>query len=273
MAGHSKIRVTLMVSVFALLAVAAGALASTRSTTTDLPPNTTKHATVECPAGTQVKSFGYEGKFDPKGETEQEMPTTLVRPKAASKVVAAAANVGPVAGSFRTFARCGREPSLERVKGGDLLAPEEQRSVVAKCPRGTSVRLAGFTANVGTSGKFVAINGLERESARRLKVSALNTGTLTGQLAAYAYCAHGSPSVHAVKKTLNLADGQERTAVARCPHGEKLLMGGLEVQHYASGNGDIYVIGMKPAGRRGWSVTGQKLFTRIGHLTSIAYCR
>lgn len=270
MAGHSKIRVTLMVSVLALLAVAAAAVAATRSTTTSLPPNTQKHASVECPSGTQVKSFGYEGKFDPHGATERELPTALIRPRA-SKVIAGAANVGAVAGSFRTLASCGTEPALGTVKAREFIASAAQKSVVAQCPRGTSVRLGGFTATVGPD-KFVAINGLERESARDLKVSALNIGTLTGRLGAYAYCVHGSPSVHTVKTTVNLANEQERTAVATCPHGQKLLMGGLEVQHYELGQGDVYIVGMKPAGHRGWSVTGQKVRPTLGRLTSIAYC-
>jgi hypothetical protein len=270
MAGHSKIRVTLVVSVLALLAVTAGALAATRSTTTAVPPGTQKHATVECPSGTQVKSFGYEGKFDPTGATERELPTALTRPRA-SKVIAGAANVGAVAGSFRTLASCGTVPALGTVKAREPIANATQKSVVAKCPRGTSVRLGGFTATVG-SDKLVAINGLERESARHLKVSALNTGVSPGRLGAYAYCAHGSPSVHTVTKTVHLANEQERTAVATCPQGQKLLMGGLEVQHYEVGQGDVYVVGMKPAGRRGWAVTGQKIQPTLGHLTSIAYC-
>jgi hypothetical protein len=266
---RSRVPVTLLIGAV-LLVSASGGLAATRTDTVSVPNAATKKASVKCPKHKRVKGFGFLTQYEIGGDTKI-LPTRLLRSRS-STVASGATNQSTQAGSLKTIASCGAAPQLKTSRSVEPVLAGDQKSVTARCPKGTSIQLGGFTESVDNEGRFVAINGLERESARRLKVSGLSLGTESGKLGAYAYCAKSSPAVHAVEKTANLADEEQRTVVARCPKGQKLLMGGFEVQHYEAGDGDIYVVGMKPAGKRGWAVTGQKVLPISGKLTSIAYC-
>jgi hypothetical protein len=267
--ARAKLALALLIGSI-VVAASALAVAATRTKNTVLPSAATKDATVRCPRGRHVTGFGFESHYQ-SHSGQATLPTKLIRPSA-SKVLAGATNLGSGTGSFQTIARCGAEPKLKTVKTEEPVPMGAQESIVAECPHGSSVRLGGFTESVDPAGHIVAANGLERKSARQLKVSGLSIGAMDGELGAYAYCAKGSPSVHAVEKTANLKDEEEKTVISKCPRGERLLMGGFEVQHYEAGDGDIYVVGMKPAGKRGWAVTGQKVLPIFGKLTSIAYC-
>jgi hypothetical protein len=72
---------------------------------------------------------------------------------------------------------------------------------------------------------------------------------------------------------VNVATAHTRSTTARCPRGSRVAFGGLEVQHYDLGAGDISVIGLKRAAGRRWKVVGHKYQPLAGHLTAIAYCR
>jgi hypothetical protein len=222
-----------------------------------------------------VKSFGVAGDFAEYGESQSDLPVeiALASPR---KVIAGARSTDEHDGSFTTSVRCGRAPALREASKSIDVSPNEQASVKATCPRGSSVRLGGFRQTIGSphaAGAFVMMNGLQRVRARVLKVSGINYGTETGRLGSFAYCGAPLHQVHAVETTRTADDGEYVTATARCPRGSRFVMGGLRVQHYASSQGDIYLTAMGPAGHRGWSVTGFKYAPVPGHLTAIAYCR
>jgi hypothetical protein len=256
------------------ICVGASASASTRTSSTNVPAGTQQFGRVACPSGQHVKSFGVEGQFAEFEDAESDLPVelALVNP---SHVIAGARSTDTTPGSFDTTAVCGHAPGLSGVAAGDDVAAGVQKSISAKCPRGSSVRLGGFRQEIGpvsTPGAFVMINGLERKRSRTWKVSAINVGDESGRLTAFAYCGAPVHDVHAVEKTKNVRSGHYGTATARCPRGMKFVTGGLRIQHYETYAGDIYVTAMGPAGRRGWTVTGFKFQPVSGHLTAIAYC-
>jgi hypothetical protein len=250
------------------------AIASTRTSTTNVPAEGQEFGRVACPSGQHVRSFGVSGQFAEYGEGPSDLPVELAmtNPK---HVIAGARSTDEVNGSFETTAVCGHEPILPQSAVNGNVASGVQRSLKAKCPRGTSVRLGGFRQEIGpptTPGPFVMINGLERSTGRTWKVSAVSLGDASGRLSAFAYCGLPVHHVHAVEKTKNVRPGHYGTATAKCPRGSRFVMGGLRVQHYETYAGDIYITAMGPAGRRGWSVTGFKYLPVKGHLTAIAYC-
>jgi hypothetical protein len=257
-----------------IVLVGATAWATTRETTTQVPAEGQEFGRVACPSGQHVRSFGVSGQFAEYGEGPSDLPVELAmtNPK---HVIAGARSTDEVNGSFETTAVCGHEPILLQSVVSDNVASGVQRSLKAKCPRGTSVRLGGFRQEIGaptTPGPFVMINGLERSSGRTWKVSAISLGDDSGRLSAFAYCGLPVHHIHAVEKTKNVRPGHYGTATAKCPRGSRFVMGGLRVQHYETYAGDIYITAMGPAGHRGWSVTGFKYLPVAGHLTAIAYC-
>ena len=262
----------------AAMALGATALASTRTTTTSVPAGTQQFGHVACPAGQHVKSFGIQGQFAQYGESESDLPLELALTDSSHVIGGARGTAASHDGSFDTTAVCGHARGLfatpESSEGTDVAAGE-QKSVKAKCPRGSAVRLGGFRQELGpeSGAGFVMTNGLSRVSARTWKVSAINLGDDSGRLNAFAYCGDPVRHVQAVRKTKTLSEGHYGTATARCPRGSKLLMGGLHIEHYESYFGDIYITAMGPSGNGGWSVRGFKYAPQIGHLTAIAYCK
>ena len=255
--------------------LAAGALASTRSSTTSVPAGEQAFGHVGCPAGQHVKSFGVTGDFDEYGNTQSDLPLELALTDSRHVVAGARSTAASHDGSFETRAVCSHIQALSDVSNSIDIGAGSQMSVKAKCPRGSAVRLGGFrqTIDAGGDPAFVMINGLERKSARTWKVAGVNFGSEAGHLASFAYCGDNPGHLHAVEKTRTLQSGHYGRATARCPRGSKFVMGGLRVQHYPDFYGDIYVTAMGPAERRGWSVKGFKYAPIAGHLTAIAYCR
>jgi len=178
------------------------------------------------------------------------------------------------AGDFSAIAYCGNAPPLSTASASTIVGPSAQESVTAKCPRGTSVRLGGFDEDMSPTytGPFVEINGLERISPRRWKVSATNLNSHAGQLEGLAYCGAGVKKLDAVRKTVNLGAYETKIAIAKCPRHHRLVMGGLETQRYATNLGDIEIVAIEQISARSWAVIGYKYKAAVGHLTAIAYC-
>jgi hypothetical protein len=76
-----------------------------------------------------------------------------------------------------------------------------------------------------------------------------------------------NPSPH---KTVFIRTGETRTATARCPKGQYLIMGGFQRTDFTIYGGN-YVTESRAAGPRAWRVTGSA-FQGSGELTAIAYC-
>jgi hypothetical protein len=84
-------------------------------------------------------------------------------------------------------------------------------------------------------------------------------------------CARGlvpaNPSPH---KTVFIRTGETKTATARCPKGQYLIMGGFQRTDFTIYGGN-YITDSRAAGPRAWQVTGSA-FHGSGELTAIAYC-
>ena len=70
------------------------------------------------------------------------------------------------------------------------LGPSGKARLEVRCTRDERLKFGGYKADVTNSDAFVILHGLERTSARVLRVSALNANSQDpGDLTAYAYCA------------------------------------------------------------------------------------
>ena len=255
------------------LAAVSLAAASSRSSTQSIAPASQQAVAAKCPAGSSVTAIGAIGK-SPPGPGQALLPSSLTR--ASSRVaISRATNLDSSnAGDFTTIAYCGNSPPLSTASASTIVGQNAQESVTAKCPRGTSVRLGGFNEDLSATyqGPFVEINGLERSSPRRWEVSATNLNSHAGQLEALAYCGAGAKNLQTVRKTINLGAYETKIAIAKCPRHHRLIMGGLETQHYAANHGDIEIVAIERISARAWAVIGYKFKAAVGHLTAIAYC-
>jgi hypothetical protein len=191
------------------------------------------------------------------------------------RAVASAINPeGPGTGTLTVFAYCGSRPVLRTVSATTMVAKGVQASATAICPPRTSVIFGGFRAQVGRPpGPEVTLNGLERVSARRWRVSAVNLEGPPGKLAAIAYCGRGSPRLIARTKSVKVPYGKTKAVTASCPTGRTLVLGGFRSTHYADRFASIYPASLVRTGTRTWTVSGHKFVPAIGKLTAIGYCR
>jgi len=249
------------------------AAASAGSSTQSIPSASQQAVAAKCPAGSEVTGIGAIGK-SPPGPGQALLPSSLTR-ASSRMVISRATNLDSSnAGDFTVIAYCGNSPPLSTASASTIVGFNAQKSVTAKCPRGTSVRLGGFDEDMSATyqGPFVEINGLERTSPRRWKVSATNLNSHAGQLEGLAYCGAGAKKLHEVRKTINLGAYETKIAIAKCPRHHRLVMGGLETQHYATNHDDIEIVAIEQISGRSWAVIGYKYKAAQGHLTAIAYC-
>jgi hypothetical protein len=165
-----------------------------------------------------------------------------------------------------------------------MTAPDQLTRLEVLCPGGRYPIGGGMTVNQppGADGEGVYPHSFERLGAQRgFHISEVlfdpNWSTTTPRsITVQAICAHGqipqNPTPH---KTVFILPGQVKSAIARCPGGQKLITGGFQRTNFASDGGN-YVTESRAVGSNAWKVTGSAYIgsgtTGGGELTAIAYC-
>src|SRR4051794_37885522 len=165
-----------------------------------------------------------------------------------------------------------------------MSAPDQLTRLEVLCPGGRYPIGGGMTVNTppGSDGEGVYPHSFERLGAQRgFHISAVLfdsnwSSTTPRSITVQAICARGqipqNPTPH---KTVFILPGQTKSAVARCPGGQKLITGGFQRTNFASDGGN-YVTESRAVGANAWKVTGSAYIgsgtTGGGELTAIAYC-
>jgi hypothetical protein len=165
-----------------------------------------------------------------------------------------------------------------------MSAPDQLTRLEVFCPGGAYPVGGGMSVNVppGSDGEGVYPHSYERLGAQRgfhiseVLYDSNHASTTTRQVTVQALCARGqipqNPTPH---KTVFIQPGQTRSATARCPKGQVLIMGGFQRTDFASDGGN-YVTESRAAGPNAWRVTGSAFIgsgmTGGGELTAVAYC-
>jgi hypothetical protein len=165
-----------------------------------------------------------------------------------------------------------------------MSAPDQLTRLEVICPGGRYPIGGGMTVNdpPGADGEGVYPHSYERLGAQRgFHISEVLfdsnwSSTTPRNVTVQAVCARGqipqNPTPH---KTVFILPGQTRSAIARCPSGQKLITGGFQRTNFASDGGN-YVTESRAVGSSAWKVTGSAYIgsgtTGGGELTAIAYC-
>ena len=165
-----------------------------------------------------------------------------------------------------------------------MSAPDQLTRLEVICPGGRYPIGGGMTVNEppGADGEGVYPHSYERLGAQRgFHISEVLfdsnwSSTTPRDVTVQAICARGqipqNPTPH---KTVFILPGQTRSAIARCPSGQKLITGGFQRTNFASDGGN-YVTESRAVGSNAWKVTGGAYIgsgtTGGGELTAIAYC-
>jgi hypothetical protein len=165
-----------------------------------------------------------------------------------------------------------------------MSAPDQLTRHEVNCPGGRYPIGGGMTVStpLGPDGEGIYPHSYERLGAQRgFHISAVLfdpdwASTTPRDITVQAVCARGqipqNPTPH---KTVFLLPGQTKSAIARCPKGQKLITGGFQRTNFGSDGGN-YVTESRAVGSNAWKVTGSAYIgsgtTGGGELTSIAYC-
>jgi hypothetical protein len=258
------------------LACAAIALAGPKKGTVTVPEHTHQTATATCPKGQGALFAGFDTTLANLGPYVHPQAVVLSgRTLKVGAVNEQGSGSGFPAGQATAIAYCGSRAYPAKASAFVFVPAGQRKTVVATCPSGYSVALGGFRAAIAPAGTGarVYVDGLERVSKRKWRVSALNDGSAAGKLESLAYCTAGSQSLTPVTKSIHIQPGKVGTVTATCPKAKSLALGGLRSQHYAPGYGDLQLRAMKRKGSRGWQVSSLKYEPLLGELTAIAYCR
>jgi hypothetical protein len=96
--------------------------------------------------------------------------------------------------------------------------------------------------------------------------------TQTRRVTLQVACARKGKHVTPPHRTVNIAPGQTRTAVATCPGRRFLFGGGFQRTDFLTHGGD-FVTASRAISPKSWSVTGHAFGAFGGQITAIAYCR
>jgi hypothetical protein len=166
-----------------------------------------------------------------------------------------------------------------------MSAPDQLTRFEVFCPGRNNYPIGGgMTVNVppGPDGEGVYPHSYERLGAQRgfhiseVLYDASHGSTTPRNVTVQAVCARGqipqNPTPH---KTVFIQPGQIKTATARCPKGQVLVMGGFQRTDFGSDGGN-YVTESHAVGPNAWKVTGSAFLgsgtTGGGELTAVAYC-
>jgi len=254
----------------AVVCAGAAAAITIHSGTVKIPAGRRGTVITTCPYPSRANFLGLEATVSESAALEL---TSLGA--GGRRAVASAVNPErPGTGTLTVFAYCGGRAVLRTIAASVAVAKGVQASATAICPPRTSVVFGGFRATVKPApGPEVILNGLERVTARRWRVSAVNLDGPPGKLTAIAYCGHGSPRLTARTKSVKVPYGKTQAVKASCPAGKTLVLGGFRSTHYTDRFASIYPSSFVRTGTRTWTVSGHKFVPVIGKLTAIAYCR
>ncbi len=160
------------------------------------------------------------------------------------------------------------------IKGRPPLStsPLPAKSVTAPCPAGKHLALGGYAADLGLDPTDAQIAPLAfARSHDGWRVRGVNGGQQAGTLTSLAWCGHRSPIDAQETKAARVGPGESDSVTARCPSGERVVLGG------ASGelldDGAVLITAMRRTTKRSWQVRGANLQgSSSGRLTAIAYC-
>jgi hypothetical protein len=258
------------VTILALACAASAAARTIHIGTVKVPPGRRGTVITTCPPPTRAMFLGLKATVGEKAALE----LTSLGAGGRRAVASAVNSERPGTGTLTVLAYCGRRPELRTVSASTTVPKGAQESATATCPPGTSVAFGGFRAQVRPApGPEVTLNGLERVSARRWRVSAVNLESPSGKLTAIAYCGPGSPRLLTRMKSVKVPYGKTKAVTASCPSTKTLAFGGFRSTHYTDRFASIYPAWLVRTGSRTWTVSGHRFVPAIGKLTAIAYCR
>jgi hypothetical protein len=258
-------------TVVALLALVVLANATTK-TSSGIVNDQAKTFTAKCPRGERVDIGGFRSTVNaPSGILVEDL--TFKRQRTWKARFDGLGNAAPAA----AIAYCGHTARLIRktksATAPSLRGDEIPLGATATCPAGTSVQLGGFEINDsnipkprgGPPSGFRAAKMLAT-SARKWRVTGVAAPNV--KLTAVAGCAD-LPAPDAVTKTVDVPAGGKTSAIAKCPQGSHVVMGGFR-QSVFDGGGP-YIRGLERPTRRNWKATTWE-FDDPESLTAIAYC-
>jgi len=264
--------VALAAALLAAAALAAHSGARTKSVT--IPSFEQGSVTARCPAGKSLASGGFSAAVG----SERGLVVNEAGPSSARSWSAGAANVFVNDAKLSAIAACGPRRHLRRVSASRNLPGQSgdvppSASVTATCPHGSSVRLAGFSADSSPQpdGPGLAVSAMRLASPRKWKVSAENLGPAAGSLRATALCGHGRSLRAARKSSPIAAAGGSASATARCRGRRRLAIGGFTFAPAFTGDGP-YLSQIAPAGSHKLRAGAFQFSGNAGKLTAIAYC-
>jgi hypothetical protein len=165
-----------------------------------------------------------------------------------------------------------------------MSAPDQLTRLEVICPGGTAPIGGGMSVSVppGPDGEGVYPHSYERLGAQRgFHISEVlydpNHGSTTPRnVTVQSVCARSqlpqNPTPH---RTVFIKPGETKSATARCPGGQYLIMGGFQRTNFGSDGGN-YITASHADGPSAWTVSGGAFIgtgsTGGGELTAIAYC-
>jgi hypothetical protein len=165
-----------------------------------------------------------------------------------------------------------------------MSSPDQLTRLEVICPGGTAPIGGGMQVNVapGPDGEGVYPHSFERLGAQRgfhiseVLYDADHSSTTPRNVTIQSVCARGqvpqNPTPH---KTVFIRPDETKSATARCPRGQYLIMGGFQRTNFASDGGN-YITASHADGPSAWTVSGGAFIgtgtTGGGELTAIAYC-
>lgn len=279
MGGVRKLRLAGAAICVVVLGVAALAGATTKKDGGIVDDETVKF-TAKCPKGERIDVGGFKSTVNnPSGILIEDLFF-----KGARKWRATFDGLGDAAPAT-AIAYCGDTPRLTKRTGTDAApGPLRERArgasfelvANAKCPKGTTVQLGGFRVNdeiespeprgIGPNSGFRP-SAMKAASARKWRVKgiAVDPGV---ELTAIAGCAD-LPAPTAVEKTEDVTPGASTSSKAKCPEGEKVVMGGFEQTPFDGGG--PYIRALKRSSSSAWKAKTWE-FDDPASLTAIAYC-
>jgi hypothetical protein len=263
----------LLVVAVAEAAVALGAGGSAPTRTVTVGAFDRGAVTTRCPGSQRPLLAGVKASTGPR----HGLVIAGLRPQGKHAARAAAANVFVNPAPLALTAYCADARSLRFVSRSAEVAPATggksgRRKVTASCPRGESVRLAGYRAAVSAQpqGPSIVVNLMRRSSRRSVVVGGVNRGTAEGPLRAIAGCAPGR-SLDVDRASAKLPGGGGRAAAsARCPHAEHVVFGGFQIR--ANDGAGPYLRSLARPARNRWRVSAFQFKRPGGTVAAIAYC-
>jgi hypothetical protein len=231
----------------------------------NLPHIENQSVRASCPPGTHVQFGGFASRY--VGVTgirrtadDQWTVDALVGPRDPADIYVP---------KVSSIAYCGSGPVPFKVAHATRF--EVIGTATVACPAGTVVMGGGFATSPDSP---VDILALERIAPDRWQVSVERTGTPLYPprrmiLTAVAYCGTGRPPKLVKAHVRSKPQGQttQRTAIASCPAGTKLVFGGV-IDRVAF----VTTMKVRRSNANSWRANGY-IDPHGGYITALAYCR